>query len=67
MAYDPAAMDNAKKVLGNRIMYASSAIQCLKNADCCVLTTEWEEFKQLTPEDFIQHMKNPVIIDGRRI
>ena len=67
VAYDPAAMDNAREVFGNDIQYANSAIQCLKNADCCILTTEWEEFKKLTPEDFIQHMKNPTIIDGRRI
>lgn len=67
VAYDPAAMDNAREVFGNDIQYANSAIQCLKNADCCILTTEWGEFRQLTPEDFIQHMKNPTIIDGRRI
>jgi UDPglucose 6-dehydrogenase len=67
VAYDPAAMDNAREVFGKDIQYANSAIQCLKNADCCILTTEWEEFKKLTPEDFIQHMKNPTIIDGRRI
>ena len=44
-----------------------SAIDCLKNADCCILVTEWEEFKKLTPEDFIKNMKQPILIDGRRI
>jgi len=38
-----------------------------RKADACILVTEWKEFKKLTPEDFIQNMKNPAVIDGRRI
>ena len=45
---------NAKAIFKNNIEYASSLIECLKNADCCTLITEWEEFKKLKPEDFIQ-------------
>jgi UDPglucose 6-dehydrogenase len=67
IAYDPAAICNAKPVLKSRIQYASSAISCLKNADCCILVTEWEEFKKLTPQDFAENMKQPMLIDGRRI
>jgi len=52
-------MRNAKQIFKNKIAYASSAIECIKNADCCILVTEWEEFKKLTPEDFIQNMKKP--------
>jgi len=66
-AYDPAAIPNAKVILADKIEYAPSAIECLKNADCCILVTEWEEFKKLTPEDFSQHMHQPILIDGRRI
>jgi UDPglucose 6-dehydrogenase len=66
-AYDPEAIPNAKKIFKNKIKYAVSAIDCLKNADCCILATEWDEFKKLTPEDFIQHMHQPILIDGRRI
>jgi len=66
-AYDPAAMRNAKSIFKNKIEYASSATECIKNADCCILLTEWEELKKLTPEDFIQNMKHPILIDGRRI
>lgn len=66
-AYDPAAIPNTKSIFRNKIKYAPSAIECLKNADCCILITEWEEFKNLTTEDFIQHMKKPILIDGRRI
>jgi len=66
-AYDPVAIPNAKTILKNKIQYATSAIACLKNADCCILVTEWEEFKKLKPEDFTENMKQPMLIDGRRI
>ncbi len=66
-AYDPVAIPTAKTLFGNKINYASSALTCLNDADCCILMTEWNEFKQLTPEDFKQHMKQPILIDGRRV
>ncbi|MBN1245724.1 UDP-glucose/GDP-mannose dehydrogenase family protein [Candidatus Bathyarchaeota archaeon] len=66
-AYDPVATPTAKTIFQNKIQYANSAIACLKNADCCILVTEWEEFKKLTPADFTKNMKQPILIDGRRI
>lgn len=66
-AYDPVAMSIAKGIFKNRIKYATSTIECLKNADCCILVTEWNEFKKLKPEDFSKNMNQPVLIDGRRI
>jgi UDPglucose 6-dehydrogenase len=66
-AYDPVAIRNAKSIFGNKIEYASSVIGCLKDADCCIIVTEWEEFKKLKPEDFTQNMRQPILIDGRRI
>jgi UDPglucose 6-dehydrogenase len=66
-AYDPVAVPIAKTIFENKIQYASSATACLKNADCCLLVTEWDEFKKLKPEDFTKNMKQPVLIDGRRI
>lgn len=66
-AYDPVAVPIAKGIFGDKIEYASSALECLKDADAAILVTEWEEFKKLTPADFKKQMKNPVLIDGRRI
>ncbi len=66
-AYDPVAESVAKSIFSDRIGYASSALDCLKNADCCILMTEWAEFKKLSPEDFIAKMRQPILIDGRRI
>jgi len=67
VAYDPKAVVNARYVFGDKIEYAKSSIECLEDAECCIVVTEWEEFKQLEPEDFIKHMKSPLVIDGRRI
>jgi UDPglucose 6-dehydrogenase len=66
-AYDPVAVGVAKGIFGEKITYSPSALECLKGADAAILVTEWEEFKKLTPADFKQQMKNPVLVDGRRI
>ena len=66
-AYDPVAMPVAEIIFNNKIHYAISALDCLKNADSCIIVTEWDEFKKLTPKDFIKTMKQPILIDGRRI
>jgi len=67
IAYDPSAMINAKKIFGNHVRYASSSIECIKGADCCIVVTEWDEFKKLQPEDFVKNMRQPILIDGRRV
>jgi len=46
---------------------ADSIPACLSGAHCCVVITEWEEFKALTPDDFIKYMAQPVVVDARRI
>ena len=67
VAYDPVAIPDAKTILGNKITYAASPTECLKDADCCIIVTEWNEFKKLKPEDFTKNMRQPILIDGRRI
>lgn len=66
-AYDPVATENAKAIFNEKIDFARSAIECLKNADCCMIITEWNEFKDLKPNTFLKHMKTPLVVDGRRI
>jgi UDPglucose 6-dehydrogenase len=67
IAYDPVATNNAKKIFKDKIEYAMSAIECISEADCCIIVTEWDEFKKIKPEKFIQNMKSPIVIDGRRV
>lgn len=67
VAYDPVAIENTRKILGRRIEYADTAQSCLDNADAALVVTEWDEFGKLTPTDFKEHMRHPIIIDARRI
>jgi UDPglucose 6-dehydrogenase len=66
-AYDPQAIPNVRQILGKKIEYATSAVECFKNTDCCILATEWDEFKRLKPKHFTENMRHPILIDGRRI
>lgn len=66
-SYDPAAMENTRKIFGGRMSFAGSAPDCITDADCCILVTEWDEFKRISPEDFRTKMRKPIVIDGRRI
>ncbi|MCE5198290.1 MAG: UDP-glucose/GDP-mannose dehydrogenase family protein [Armatimonadota bacterium] len=65
-AYDPVAMDNAKKELPY-ITYCDSAYDAARGADAVVLVTEWKEFKFLDLERLRGLMKSPVIFDGRNV
>jgi UDPglucose 6-dehydrogenase len=67
VVYDPAALENAKNLFKNKVKYATSAFECIHNADCCIIVTEWPEFKTLKCKDFIKQMRTPTIVDGRRI
>mgnify|MGYP000159065534 FL=1 len=65
--HDPKAMDNARRILGDRVEYAISLEDCLRDADLCVLATEWPEYRELGQEDLIRLMRSPALLDCRRI
>jgi UDPglucose 6-dehydrogenase len=65
--YDPVAMPNVEKEFGKLLTYAKSSIEAIQDADCALIVTEWEEFKKLEPKDFLDRMRTPIVIDGRRI
>lgn len=65
--HDPKAMDNFKKIFGNKIIYCQTVDECIKNSDCCLILTEWDSYKKLSPQKFKKLMKKPNIIDARRI
>ena len=64
-AFDPKAMETAKIHFGNRINYAENSYDALKDADCMLLLTEWNEFRRPDFERMKELLKNPVIFDGR--
>jgi UDPglucose 6-dehydrogenase len=65
-AYDPAAMENARRIFPH-ITYCQSAYQTAEEADALVIVTEWREFKLLDMEKLRKLMKRPLIFDGRNI
>jgi UDPglucose 6-dehydrogenase len=66
VAYDPVAMHEAQRKLGDRIKYTNDPYQALENADAMFLVTEWTEFRVLNYPLF-DKMKSKVIFDGRNI
>ena len=64
-AFDPKAMETAKFYFEEKINYTDSAYEALKDADCLLLLTEWNEFRRPDYEKIKSLMKSPVIIDGR--
>ncbi len=66
-AYDPAAIENARKIFGKKVYYAKNAYDAAKDADCTILLTEWREFKLLNMERLRDAMKTPIFFDGRNL
>ena len=67
IGYDPKANKTAEMEMGDIIKYTESIEEALKDSECAILITEWDEFKALTPDDFKKQMKAPNLVDGRRI
>lgn len=65
IAFDPKAMDICRRHFGDSIEYRQNSYDVLKDADCLLLLTEWNEFRRPDFELMKSLMKNPVIFDGR--
>ena len=63
-AYDPVAMNEAKKLLKN-IEFPNDLETCLQNSDALVILTEWNEFRGLLPDYLSKYMKGNIVIDLR--
>lgn len=66
-AYDPAAMANVRRTLGDKIRYVDDMYEATKDADALCIFTEWNEFKQADLGKVKQNLKTPLIIDGRNL
>jgi len=67
-AYDPVAMENAKKIFKDvEINYCKNPYETARDCDAIIIVTEWNEFKYLDLIKIKKLMKNNVIIDGRNI
>lgn len=63
--YDPKGFEQAKNVFGDRVIYANNSYDALKDADCMLLLTEWNEFRRPDFDRIKGLMKSSVIFDGR--
>jgi len=66
-AYDPVAMHEAKKVLGEQIEYCKDQYDALIDADALLIVTEWPEFRSPNFKVMGKLMKQKLIFDGRNI
>jgi len=65
--YDPAANEVARNIFGDAIEYGKHAYDCLLDADCLVIVTEWNEFRRPNYDKIKELMKKPLIFDGRNL
>ena len=66
-AYDPKAMEEARHLLPAAVNLQTSAELCLEGADIAVVITEWNEFRALTPDQFLRSMTGTTLVDLRNI
>jgi UDPglucose 6-dehydrogenase len=66
-AYDPAAMSEARKVIGNQVEYVDDCYKTLDGASALLIMTEWQEFRDPDFALVKSKLKRPLIIDGRNL
>lgn len=66
-AYDPIGEDNYKKIYPTEIEYVKTPQEALKQADICFIFTEWNQIKNVKPEEYAKLMKRPLVYDGRNL
>jgi UDPglucose 6-dehydrogenase len=66
-AFDPEAMPNVKSLIGDKIVFADSQYDALKEADALIIATEWPEFRTPDFERIRTALKSHVIFDGRNV
>jgi UDPglucose 6-dehydrogenase len=68
-AYDPVAMHEAQRAIGERagLAYAEGPMQALEGADALLIVTEWKEFRSPDFDAIRNALKQPLVIDGRNM
>jgi UDPglucose 6-dehydrogenase len=65
--FDPEAMNNVKKLLGDKVHFAKGQYDAVEDCDALIVATEWSEFRTPDFEKMSAIMKNKVIFDGRNV
>lgn len=66
-AFDPEAMPNVQKLIGNSIQYANNQYDALQGADALIIVTEWSVFRTPDIEAIKSALTSPVVFDGRNV
>lgn len=66
-AFDPEAMDNARELLPEAVVYCENAYDAAEGADCLVIATEWNQFRSLNNGRLQELMNRPNIVDLRNV
>lgn len=67
VAYDPVAMHEAQRILGDKITYSTEMYDTLNGTDALLIITEWPEFRVPDFNEISKRLKNKVMFDGRNI
>ncbi|MGE0567927.1 MAG: UDP-glucose/GDP-mannose dehydrogenase family protein [Bacteroidia bacterium] len=67
IAYDPVAMHEAQRILGDTIAYSTDQYDVLNNTDALLIVTEWPEFRVPDFNEIAKRLNTKVIFDGRNI
>jgi len=67
VAFDPEAMPNVKRLLGDTISFSENAYDALNDADALLIATEWSVFRNPDFEILAQKLKNKIVFDGRNL
>lgn len=65
--FDPVAMDECRRRIGDKVEYARDIYDCALDADALLVLTEWKQFRLPSWEVVNRTMRTPVVIDGRNI
>lgn len=66
-AYDPAAMETARRQLGGAVTYARTIYDAAEGADAIALMTEWKQFRMPSWSRLKSVMRGDLVVDGRNI
>ena len=67
VAHDPAAMEEAKRRIGDRVSYAATNYDALAGADALVIVTDWNEYRHPDFKRMKEALRQPIVIDGRNL
>ncbi len=65
--HDPMAISNFEKIFGARIEYFESVVECIRDSECCLILTDWDQYAKIDQSLLQKHMKTARVIDAKRV